>query len=39
MTRGFNSGKKTFHPTSSNECKLSWDSKARRKTEKSPTIN
>ena len=32
MTRGVDSGEKTFHTTSGNECKFSWDSKARRKT-------
>ena len=32
MTRGVDSGKNTFHTTSGNECKFSWDSKARKKT-------
>ena len=32
MTRGVDSDEKTFHTTSGNECKFSWDSKARRKT-------
>ena len=30
--RGVNSSEKTLHTTSSNECKFSWNSKARRKT-------
>ena len=34
MTRGVDSGEKTFHITSGNDCKFSWDSKARRKTHK-----
>ena len=32
MTRGVDSGEKTLDTTSGNECKFSWDSKARRKT-------
>ena len=32
MTTGVDSGEKTLHTTSGNECKFSWDSKARRKT-------
>ena len=32
MTTGVDSGQKTLHTTFSNECKFSWDSKARRKT-------
>ena len=32
MTRGVDSGEKTLHTTSSNECRFSWGSKARRKT-------
>ena len=32
MTREVDSGEKTFHTTSGNDCKFSWDSKARRKT-------
>ena len=31
MTSGVDSGEKTFHPTSGNECKFSSDSKARGK--------
>ena len=31
ITRGVNSGEKTLDTTSGNECKFSWDSKARRK--------
>ena len=31
-TTGVNSGEKTLHTTSINECKFSWDSNARRKT-------
>ena len=32
MARGVDFGEKTLHTTSGNECKFSWDSKARRKT-------
>ena len=32
ITRGVDSGEKTFDTTSGNECQFSWDSKARRKT-------
>ena len=32
MTRGVDSGAKTVHTPSGNECKFSWDSKAGRKT-------
>ena len=40
MTRGVDSSEKTLNTTSCNEGKLSWDSKARRKTmaETSSTI-
>ena len=31
MTRGVDSGEKTFQTTFVNECKFSWESKARRK--------
>ena len=31
MTRGVDSGEKTLDTTSGTECKISWDSKARRK--------
>ena len=31
MTRGVDSSEKTLHTTSGNECKFSWDGKARRK--------
>ena len=30
MTRGVDSSEKTLHTTSGNECKFSWDIKARR---------
>ena len=30
MTRGVDSGEKTFHTTFVNKCKFSWESKARR---------
>ena len=39
MTSGVDSGEKTFHPTSGNECKFSSDSKAREKKAASLTIN
>ena len=32
ITRGVDSGQKTLDTTIGNECKFSWDSKARRKT-------
>ena len=32
ITRGVDSGEKTLDTTIGNECKFSWDSKARRKT-------
>ena len=32
MTRRVDSDEKTLDTTSGNECKFSWDSKARRKT-------
>ena len=32
MTTGVDSGEKTLHNISSNECTFSWDSNARRKT-------
>ena len=31
MTRGVDSGEKTFHTTSGNDCKFSWDSKSEEK--------
>ena len=32
MSREVDSREKTLHTTSGNECKFSWDSKARKKT-------
>ena len=34
MTRRVDSSEKTLHTTSGNECKFSWDSKARRKNQR-----